>query len=491
MIKRFRIKCIAVLISLCVVVFNVIAAETKGVKTSYKNYSIFTYGNDDVLCEPYTVNKDDWLYKIFRKKGEISEKDFPHFLIIFKKINPDISNIDAIEPGDNILIPLKKVKKQDYEQSSPGTISVPVIEFSATPEDLDLKPFVKEHKLKRGETVSTLIDKDFLEKTGNLTEEGLKAFQLANPNIKNINIVYEGTQIYLPDPAIKSEPWFRSLFSSKIDREPDQDRAKETLQHRIQTHELAQLKKYASLIGGTLLNSGQMYFPGIDGTGRAIDLAQTPMIETEDGSKILIISGNTVNRDLLKHIQDHWRNLKLQTLSESVSKLKHSQTFEERKNRTLEYKKMIKQVLGPTEYDYLPNAKIPFNYNKIQLEAKFGRVVREDSVDLLINFGNVYGSALEIIEKKEYEIISITSKLSVSKALHTLFIPLGYTIRENPSFLYEERVKTLKGLYIEKPPVKLFIPFEEIPSDSHNFLKMQNINIVLIDMSLLKNEKEL
>ena len=49
-------------------------AKTKGVKTSYKRYSFFKYKNEEFLCEPYIVKKDDWLYKIFRKKGEITKK---------------------------------------------------------------------------------------------------------------------------------------------------------------------------------------------------------------------------------------------------------------------------------------------------------------------------------------------------------------------------------------------------------------------------------
>jgi hypothetical protein len=193
----------------------VYSAQAKGVKTSYKRYSIFNYKNEDVLCEPYTVNKDDWLYKIFRKKGEISEKDFPHFIIIFKEINPEISNIDAIKPGIHILIPLKKVKKGDYEQSTPGNVDVPVIEFSAMQEKIDLKPFIEQHRIKKGESISALIDKEFLQKSGRISEEGLKAFKMANPNIKNINIVYEGSDIYLPDPSIKSQPWFQSLLSDE------------------------------------------------------------------------------------------------------------------------------------------------------------------------------------------------------------------------------------------------------------------------------------
>ena len=34
-------------------------SQAKGVKTSYKQYSIFKFNDEDVLCEPYLVTKDD------------------------------------------------------------------------------------------------------------------------------------------------------------------------------------------------------------------------------------------------------------------------------------------------------------------------------------------------------------------------------------------------------------------------------------------------
>ena len=53
----------------------------------------------------------------------------------------------------------------------------------------------------------------------------------------------------------------------------------------------------------------------------------------------------------------------------------------------MEYRKMVKALMEQTDYEYIANAKIPFQYNKIQLEARFGRVVRASTTDLLINFG--------------------------------------------------------------------------------------------------------
>jgi len=454
------------------------------VKTSYKRYSFFKYKNEDVLCEPYTVNKDDWLYKIFRKKGEISEKDFPYFLIIFKEINPQISNIDAIEPGINILIPLKKVIKGDYNQTSSGTVDVPVIEFSSTPEDL--KPFMQKHKLEKGETISNLINKEFLQKGGALSEEGMKAFQMANPNIKNINIVYEGSDIYLPDPSIRTQSWFRSLFpNSPVSLNEIEKKEQLAKQSKIEAFKLAQLKKYTSLIGGVLLSQGKMYFPLDDNSNQMIDLSVTPVLETKDGSKILIISGDTLNDQLIKSVQSHWKNLKTQMVTEALDQFKKD-TLKQRnsptpkKNIISEFKNQIETLLSQTDYTYIPNAKIPFMLNKISLEATFGRIIRQDSTDLLINYGNVFGAALNVLKKREFEVISISPKLTRLELANLIFSHLDYTTWENPSFYSGDSVEKIFGLYAAKTHDKIFISIGQLNESAKHYLNNENIKIINI-----------
>ncbi|CCK78758.1 hypothetical protein [Desulfobacula toluolica] len=456
-------------------------AEAKGIKTSYKRYSIFKYKNEDVLCEPYIVKKNDWLYKIFRQKGEISEKDFPFFLIIFKEINPQISNIDAIEPGSHIRIPLKKVKKGDYDQSTPGNIDVPVIEFSTLPKYPDLSPFLMEHTIKKGEIISNLVDKEFLKKGGIISEEGLKAFQLANPGIKDINIVYEGDDIFLPDPSIISQSWFRSLLSEKtMQQEPV--KKKQPAKHvKLEACELTQLKRYCSLIDGTLLNRGKLYFPGENDSNPFIDLASTPIIETQNGSKTLIISDKNANDELLKSVKTYWKNLKIKSISETIDTLdtlKNNRKTIQPKNIAAEYQTIIKTLMDQAGHEYIPNEKIPFTLHNIHLEASFGRVVKKDASDLLINFGTVYGAALEVLEKKEFKIISITPKLTMLELIGNLFSHLGYSTWKNPSFFTGESVESLNGLYADKKQDKLFIPVKPLSHNAISYLKKEDIKIL-------------
>jgi len=455
-------------------------SESKGVKTSYKRYSIFKYKNDDVLCEPYTVNKGDWLYKILRKKGEISEKDFPLFVRIFKEINQQISNIDAIKVGAQILIPLKKVEKGDYDQSTPGNVDVPLIEFSSMSENLDLRPFFKKYEIKEGQNVSSLIDKEFLKIGGALSEEGLKIFQLANPNIKNVNIVYEGADVYLPDPSIKSQPWFESFLSGKTKFSIKKGKPREEEQFKVEEYELLQLKKYSSLIGGTLLSHGKMYFPEQNKTDTVLDLSSMPIIETAEGSKILIISGENVNDELLKTAQAYWKDLKIQLMSDTIDTLKRieKEKPQQKPNITNTYRKVVEKLLYQADYDYVPDARIPFRVNNIDLEASFGRVIREETTDLLINFGNVYGSALEILEKREFKIISITSKLSLLELINKLFSNLEYTTWENPSFSTGETIESVSGLYASRGKDKFFIPTESLSQNAIAYLEKENIKIL-------------
>jgi len=139
---------------------------------------------------------------------------------------------------------------------------------------------------------------------------------------------------------------------------------------------------------------------------------------------------------------------------------------------------VVEKLLYQADYDYVPDARIPFRVNNIDLEASFGRVIREETTDLLINFGNVYGSALEILEKREFKIISITSKLSLLELINKLFSNLEYTTWENPSFSTGETIESVSGLYASRGKDKFFIPTESLSQNAIAYLEKENIKIL-------------
>ncbi|MCG8619295.1 MAG: hypothetical protein MI802_23995, partial [Desulfobacterales bacterium] len=267
---RFRRRIVYGLVWGLLLLCQPLSGGSEGVKTYYKQYTIFTFDHEDYLCEPYLVKKNDWLYKIFRQKGEISASDFPLFLKIFRKINPKLSNIDAIAPGHQILIPLKRVDKQTYQEQETGTVEVPVLEFSHKFEENDLEKFVRKHTIQSGDTVSTLLGRDFLRKGGAVSEAGKRTFTILNPDIKDINRIYLGTQVLIPDPAILSQPWFETFLArgepGSLQPSPVNTAKGNTFSARPQPvlsrRDLSRLKRYAQLIQGTLMHQGKMHFPG-------------------------------------------------------------------------------------------------------------------------------------------------------------------------------------------------------------------------------------
>ncbi len=465
-----------------------------GVKTSLKNYAIITHENQAVLCEPYTVKKDDWLYKIFRQKGEISEQDFPLFISIFKKINPGISNIDTISPGIRILIPLKMVNRQAYASDDTGMVAVPVVEFSHLPASFDVTPYVSEHTIQPGDTVSDILDKPFLKKGGGVTREGRMLFYRLNPDIKNIHVVYQGTQVRIPKPAILSQPWFSSFLThGKPLANADRVQAVMQTQDIPQVHEpentladisayqIQQLKRYAALIKGTLLHQGKMYFPAKNGKNEIwLNLSQTPLIETRDhGEKILLFpdnrTGYILDKKLVQTVRSHWKHAKTEQIQAAIQKAR----FRDQKQVSPALiRKNIPDILSGTPFTFFSEEKIQFFVNNISMSAVFGRIKPDAGPDILVNFGDIYGTGITSIQNMGFDILSFSPNQSWKDQVRLLLSALGYAIWENPSFSHQEKVETLEGLYAELLPDRVFVSLYPLPPSAGTFLQTEQIRYI-------------
>ena len=109
------------------IILLISGSATGNCATLYKRYLVKNDLGKDILCEPYIVEKDDYVLKLFKQKGEISNTDFPEFLKIFQRINPGVGDINTISPGQEILIPLKKIRPDAFPTQSTGVIDIPFI----------------------------------------------------------------------------------------------------------------------------------------------------------------------------------------------------------------------------------------------------------------------------------------------------------------------------------------------------------------------------
>jgi hypothetical protein len=189
-------------ISPALLVYCLLFAVTAHGATLYKNYAVRYDRGWDILCDPYQVQEGDWVLKIFRQKGEISHYDFREFLGIFQRLNPHIGDMDRIRPGQVVDIPLKKLAKGTLPGQSSGVVSIPFILISSPQEKVEKNS--QTYTLQKGDTISILIAKKFGGRYGNITySQGLALFKAINPHIKDINRVYAGQQVYMPDPSIR------------------------------------------------------------------------------------------------------------------------------------------------------------------------------------------------------------------------------------------------------------------------------------------------
>ena len=286
----------------------------------YKSYIVRHDRGTDILCDPYIVQKHDWVYKLFRQKGEIAHKDFPEFLNIFKRINPHIHNINRIHPGQHIFIPLKKLDPGALPGQSSGIVTIPFITISSI-EDI-IKASLTEYEIQKGDCISRLVAQEYgLYGTGSY-RKGIELFKFTNPNVNNLNCIYPGQIIYMPDPSIQKEQWYQSLFdnSGNIILKP---------LARIRQTPVSPFQEAANILDARLLDNGTYYFPRHGEEDFQLDLSRSPVMEFKDKARIIFPKENIKKSDL-KAIKSFWKNVKvLPILHRASHKASHRASREE------------------------------------------------------------------------------------------------------------------------------------------------------------------
>jgi len=374
-------------------------AAEPSIKTSFKRYTVYTYKDQKVLCEPYRVEKDDWLYRLFRQKGEISEKDFPLFITIFKVLNPKISNIDTIKTGEKILIPLKIIIGEDFRETASGAVEVPMIEFGALKENMPPSPI-------------------------------------------------------LPKP--------------------------------IGNKTIAELERYAEMKNGELMRNGKYYFPTKGDHDLVLNLELTPMIILKDNSRLILVQKNSRDKKLETAMNKYWKEITVVDIETALKNVRtitsQENIFPEMEERlhpqiSLDHNRGIRELLNYTGIDYISDAVISFSVGTIRLTVKLLKIPRPGHSHLVVETGDIYGSALDSIRKEGYEVLALLPGETTREIAIKLFSNLGIDVVEEPSFINAVAKKTIiiPGIYIEHTTRKLLLAEKHLDLEASEFLKRQGI----------------
>ena len=291
----------------------------------YKSYVIRYDRGWNILCDPYVVKKDDWVFKLFREKGEISNRDFPEFLRIFKRLNPHIHDIDMIRPGQQIVIPLKKIEQDELPEQSSGVVTIPYLTNVTLPDDT--AKYSTDYRVKEGDCVSILISQRYGNYGSSSYREGEKLFKMMNPQIQNLNLIYAGQMIRLPDPKSQNQLQSQAQsqpqapqYSAEIQKNPVEDHPESSVAfnekipvsssvNNRQEPSDSPLSKVASVLDAKIFNKGDYYIPRPGQEDYKIELSQTPFIELEDGKRIFFTSGNEHQDTEIKMLKSFWKDV--------------------------------------------------------------------------------------------------------------------------------------------------------------------------------------
>ena len=291
----------------------------------YKSYVVQYDRGWDILCEPYIVQKNDWVSKLFRQKGEIAQKDYPKFISIFRRLNPYIRNIDLIRPGQYILIPLKRLKKDDLPGQSSGIVTIPFVTISKITEILNT--YSTKYKVKKGDCVSILVARRFGAYGTESYKKGFELFKFINPAIADPNFIYTGQVINIPDASLRKQPWYYSLFDSLGNTKRDVGPKYQPVASKDQliASEIQRVKigspflKTASILNAKLLDKGTYYFPGKKEEKFELDLSKFPMLEFKDGTMIIFPREGQIKGPDLSVLKSFWSDVNIVSIAPDAS----------------------------------------------------------------------------------------------------------------------------------------------------------------------------
>jgi hypothetical protein len=265
------------------------------VQTAEVAKEIVDLGDKKVLTETYTAKEGDHIWKILRNKDVFNKNKLGGVLSALKKLNPSLSNIDMIHPGEKIVIPLVVTPIRNREQSdNPEDIE------TVSLEDMENLEF---YTVSQGDHLIKIINQRYSIPGDKLYNEYLEKLKKLNPELKDLDHIEPGQKIRLPIYSPK-------IFRGTIEKKPRQEVDVNTL--RLEARELGDnLSRIFTMIGEEWIGQGKHFIPL--NTGGQVDLnTETyPIINLRNGDKIIIDLYTSLPDKMAALIRSNWANYQI------------------------------------------------------------------------------------------------------------------------------------------------------------------------------------
>jgi LysM domain len=260
----------------------------------------------------YTVKKGDMISTIIRQIPNINEEDIQDNYNIIKGLNPDISDLNKLYVGQLLVLPGKPLDKTQQNKMESNTA-----DSAAAPVPPSTNPAGgNTYAIKKGDTLIKIIHRELKIKTN--TRQMLKVIQSINPNIVNVNRIYAGQTIKLPEQTvfIKAAEEDKSVVQEVVKQAESQTQPEEIIELKEKIvmppeARLALIKHVITQMNGSIMTMGNYYLP-IPKTGQVtIDCSKIPVIEFDDQTMMILDLDNRAEDNLKKIINDNWVNYHL------------------------------------------------------------------------------------------------------------------------------------------------------------------------------------
>jgi hypothetical protein len=257
----------------------------------------------------YTVKKGDMISTIIRQIPNINEEDIQANYKIIKDLNPDISNLDKLYEGQLLVLPGKPLAETQQNEKEANTE-----DSDATPVSPSTNPAGgNTYAIMKGDTLIRIIHRELKIKTN--TRQMLKVIQSLNPKIVNVNRIYAGQTIKLPNQTVfvKAAEEDTSISREVVKQAESQTQPEEIIELKEKIvmppeARLALIKDVITHMNGSIMTTGNYYLP-IPKTGQVtIDCSKIPVIEFDDQTMVFLDLDNRAEDNLKKIITDNWAN---------------------------------------------------------------------------------------------------------------------------------------------------------------------------------------
>ena len=286
------------------------------VKTADRNPQVRTVGDTRVVTEPYVVKRGDYIFKILRTKGVVStRKEFIRILEVLKKLNPSLTNVDLIHPGQQLLIPLKIEPVTSGAGPAPPVPAAPA-EAPTAVADLERVDFEK-YTVKSGDTLFKVLRGKFRIPDADLYGTYLTLLRKLNPAIKDVNTIYPGQVVRLPiyTPTLVRKSITRAAAPGASPREPS-GRALDASKPgpgtvssrgtRTANPVGEDLAAVFTEMGEEWIGTGEHFIPLKSGGQINLKAASFPVINVRNGMRVIVDLNTRLPGKVAKLIESSW-----------------------------------------------------------------------------------------------------------------------------------------------------------------------------------------